>query len=109
MSIAIGMRSFSRMVFFFAITQSVPPDDVTVFADCQTGFSATGVDFLQGYARGIGALERGANDEARGAGLHPLASVKGHRTQNTEIGTHAPFREWVRLMEAGMAGRKAYA
>ncbi|HXS41125.1 MAG TPA: hypothetical protein VN766_13145, partial [Stellaceae bacterium] len=85
------------------------PDDVTVFADCQTGFSATGVDFLQGYARGIGALERGANDEARGAGLHPLASVKGHRTQNTEIGTHAPFREWVRLMEAGMAGRKAYA
>jgi hypothetical protein len=84
------------------------PDDVTVFADCQTGFSATGVDFLQGYSRGIGAMERGANDEAREAELHPLTSVKGHRTQNTELGTHAPFREWVRLMEAGMAGRQAY-
>jgi benzoate/toluate 1,2-dioxygenase alpha subunit len=84
------------------------PDDVTVFADCQTGFSATGVDFLQGYSRGIGVLERGANDEAREAELHPLTSVKGHRAQNTELGTHAPFREWVRLMEAGMEGRKAY-
>jgi phenylpropionate dioxygenase-like ring-hydroxylating dioxygenase large terminal subunit len=85
------------------------PDDVTVFADCQTGFSATGVDYLQGYSRGIGVLERGANEEAREAALHPLASVKGHRTQNTELGTHAPFREWVRLMDAGMAGRKAYS
>lgn len=85
------------------------PDDVTVFADCQTGFKATGVDYLQGYSRGIGALERGANEEAREATLHPLASVKGHRSQNTELGTHAPLREWVRLMDAGMAGRKAYS
>lgn len=84
------------------------PDDVTVFADCQVGFSATGVDFLQGYSRGIGAMHQGANDEAKSADLHPLSSVKGHRTQNTEIGTHAPFREWVRLMAAGMAGQKAY-
>jgi benzoate/toluate 1,2-dioxygenase subunit alpha len=84
------------------------PDDVTVFADCQTGFGATGVDFLQGYSRGLGVAHKGANEEAVGAGLHPLASVKGHRTQNTELGTHAPFREWVRLMEAGMAGQKAY-
>lgn len=83
------------------------PDDVTVFADCQVGFSATGVDFLQGYSRGIGVMHQGANDEAKSADLHPLSSVKGHRTQNTEIGTHAPFREWVRLMAAGMAGQKA--
>jgi hypothetical protein len=84
------------------------PDDVTVFADCQVGFQSAGVDFLQGYSRGIGAMERGANEEARAAELHPLSSVKGHRTQNNELGTHAPFREWVRLMEAGMAGKKAY-
>ena len=84
------------------------PDDITVFADCQVGFGATGVDFLQGYSRGIGAAQPGANEEAIEAGLHPISSVKGHRTQNTETGTHAPFREWVRLMEAGMAGRKAY-
>ncbi len=85
------------------------PDDVTIFADCQTGFRATGIDFLQGYSRGLAAIEHGANEEAREAGLHPLNSVKGHRTQNTELGTHAPLREWVRLMEAGMAGRKAYS
>lgn len=85
------------------------PDDITVFADCQTGFQSTGIDFLQGYSRGIGAMQRGANEEAVEAGLHPLTSVKGHRTQNNEIGTHAPFREWVRLMEAGMSGRKAYS
>ena len=56
----------------------------------------------------MAATQSGANEEAVEAGLHPISSVKGHRTQNTEIGTHAPFREWVRLMEAGMAGRKAY-
>jgi benzoate/toluate 1,2-dioxygenase subunit alpha len=84
------------------------PDDVTVFADCQVGFQSAGVDFLQGYSRGIGVMERGPNEEARAAQLHPLTSVKGHRTQNNELGTHAPFREWVRLMEAGMAGKKAY-
>ncbi len=84
------------------------PDDITVFADCQVGFGSTGVDFLQGYSRGLGVMEKGANEEAREVGLHPLTSVKGHRTQNTELGTHAPFREWVRLMEAGAAGKKAY-
>ena len=84
------------------------PDDVSLFADCQNGFAAAGLDFLQGYSRGLGVVERGPNEEARAAGLSPLSSAKGLSAQNTELGMHAPLREWVRLMEAGMAGRKAY-
>jgi hypothetical protein len=26
----------------------------------------------------------------------------------SEIGFHAPYREWARLMQAGIAGNKAY-
>lgn len=84
------------------------PDDITLFADCQTGFQAAGLDYLQGYSRGMSVIERGPNDMARAAGLRPLSSVAGLSAQNTEVGTHAPFREWARLLEAGIDGRKAY-
>ena len=53
-------------------------------------------------------MQQGADEEAQEAGFHPLTSVKGPRAQNTELGTHAPLREWARLMQAGMDGRKAY-
>ena len=84
------------------------PDDVTLFGDCQTGFGSTGFDYLQGYSRGLAEAKRGPDETARAAGLEPLTSVAGLSAQNTELGTHAPLREWARLMRAGIEGRKAY-
>ena len=84
------------------------PDDVTLFGDCQTGFGSTGFDYLQGYSHGLAEAKRGPDETARAAGLEPLTSVAGLSAQNTELGTHAPLREWARLMRAGIEGRKAY-
>jgi benzoate/toluate 1,2-dioxygenase subunit alpha len=86
------------------------PDDVTVFAECQQGYQAQGAEWLQGYERGMGALERGSNAMSEEMGIRPLANVRGPLPMQTEAAAlHSPLREWVRLMEAGLAGRRPYA
>jgi benzoate/toluate 1,2-dioxygenase alpha subunit len=86
------------------------PDDITVFADCQEGYNAEGGSvWLQGYERGMAALQAGGNAMAQQMGIHPRSSVKGPLTMCTEAAAlHGPLREWARLMDAGLAGRKAY-
>ena len=54
-------------------------------------------------------LAPGANTEAQSLGIAPLHSLKGLLEMQNEAGLHAPFREWVRLMQTGIDGRKAYA
>jgi len=93
---------------FFNPTGLATPDDTVVYEDCQEGFRAEGLEFLQGYARGIGAVERGANAAARRLGIAPAESVAGTFETGPETPFHAPYREWRRLMEAGLAGRKPY-
>ena len=84
------------------------PDDVAVFGEMQIGCAAPTLPWLQGYERGMTALNEGADDTARNLGLAPLHNLKGLLEMQNEAGLHAPFREWVRLMKAGMEGRKAY-
>lgn len=84
------------------------PDDVTVYTECQNGFAGVSVEWLQAYERGLAARHAGANDVAREIGIQPVASVQGLRTLQQETGTHAPWREWLRLLEAGMAGKPAF-
>jgi hypothetical protein len=40
--------------------------------------------------------------------VRPSASLKGYWSLFPETGLHEPYREWVRLLEAGIAGRKPY-
>ena len=93
---------------FFNPTGLATPDDTVVYEDCQEGFRAHGLEFLQGYARGIGAVEQGANAAAKRLGIVPAESVAGTFETGPETPFHAPYREWRRLMEAGLAGRKPY-
>jgi hypothetical protein len=79
------------------------------YAECQLGFPAKGFTWVQGYSRGMDALERGASDRAQELGIHPTASLRGLWHQFNECGLHEPYREWVRLLEAGVAGRKPYS
>jgi len=86
------------------------PDDITVFAECQAGYQASGAEWLQGYERGMAALKQGGDDMSQEMGIRPVALARGPLPMQTEAGAlHSPMREWVRLMEAGLAGRKAYA
>ncbi len=84
------------------------PDDTVTYESCQAGFGAQPISFLQGYARGMAALEKTEDPVAKSIGIHPAASVKGKFDMFSEIGFHAPYREWARLIEAGIAGNKAY-
>jgi phenylpropionate dioxygenase-like ring-hydroxylating dioxygenase large terminal subunit len=85
------------------------PDDAMVYEDAQRGYSAQPLDYLQGWARGIALTEPGANDTARAIGVRPTESLQGKYDIEAETCFHAPYREWLRLMEAGLAGRRAYA
>ncbi|HXQ51278.1 MAG TPA: SRPBCC family protein [Stellaceae bacterium] len=93
---------------FFNPTGLATPDDTVTYEDCQRGMGAEGLGFLQGYARGIGALEPGANDAARRLGILPESSAVGTFETGPETPFHPSYREWRRLMAAGFEGRKAY-
>jgi hypothetical protein len=93
---------------FFNPTGLATPDDTVIYEDCQRGMGAEGLEFLQGYARGIGALEPGANAAARELGLVPAQSAVGTFETGPETPFHPSYREWRRLMAAGIEGRKAY-
>ena len=84
------------------------PDDVAVFGEIQTGCSIPDLPWLQGHERGMTALQSGADETARGLGLKTSHNLKGLLDMQNEAGLHAPFREWARLMDAGINGRKAY-
>jgi len=84
------------------------PDDTTVYEDCQHGFQAETMPWLQGYSRGTANVVRGANEVAQSLGISPATSESGTYKTQTEALLHGPYREWLRLMEAGLDGRKAY-
>jgi len=53
---------------------------------------------------------RTAPDEtARQLGIHPAESGRSRYEGEAETPFHAPYREWVRLMQAGIAGRSAWS
>lgn len=92
---------------FFNVSGLATPDDTTLYEDEQAGFSAP-VSWLQGYQRGIAAQEPGASALAREIGIKPTASLRGPYMVQTETAFHAPYREWARLMQAGVSGEKPY-
>ena len=72
------------------------------------GIADVAGSFLQGYARGMAAMKPGADEAASAIGIRPEASVRGRFEMFSEVGFHAPYREWARLIQAGVAGKKAY-
>jgi hypothetical protein len=84
------------------------PDDTVTYEGCQGGFGAQPISFLQGYSRGMAAMKTGPDEAAASIGIEPEASVRGRFEMFSEVGFHAPYREWARLIQAGVAGRKAY-
>jgi benzoate/toluate 1,2-dioxygenase subunit alpha len=85
------------------------PDDTIVYEDCQRGLASHGLPWLQGYARGMGTLQNGADETARRLGIRPAESGRGSYEGQAETPFHAPYREWARLMQAGMAGQSVWS
>jgi phenylpropionate dioxygenase-like ring-hydroxylating dioxygenase large terminal subunit len=79
------------------------PDDAVVYEDCQSGLAGATAPWLQGYSRGMAALQSGPNAVAREIGIKPVESMLGPRECYGETGLHGPYREWMRLLEIGSA------
>ncbi len=93
---------------FFNPGGMATPDDTIVYAECQSGLAAQPMTFLQGHSRGIAAAKQGGNAVAETLGIRPTVSVQGGFSMFNEVAFHAPYREWARLMQAGISGGKAY-
>ena len=60
------------------------------------------------YERGLEALMPVPNEVAKEIGIQPAQNIIGTIEMQQEVAMQAPYREWARLMEAGLAGKKAY-
>jgi len=78
------------------------------YEGCQSGFGAQPISFLQGYARGMAAMKAGADEAASAIASGPRRACRGRFEMFSEVGFHAPYREWARLIQAGRRGQKAY-
>ncbi|MFM9968385.1 MAG: aromatic ring-hydroxylating oxygenase subunit alpha [Burkholderiales bacterium] len=83
------------------------PDDLDLFDTCQQGFGAAKT-WLQGYERGMTAWSAQPDQHAQAIGISPHGTVRGNTQMGSEVGLRSYWREWRRLMEAGMAGKNAY-
>jgi len=93
---------------FFNPGGMATPDDTVVYEECQRGLSARPMAFLQGYSRGLAALQGSGDPVAAALDIQPQASARGPFEMFNEVAFHAPYREWARLLEAGVSGRPAY-
>ena len=107
-SAEVRTRRMRQFEDFFNPGGMATPDDTVTYADAQRGFAASGFEWVNGYARG-GASITPDNDLARELGLKPEASAEGAWNLFNEVGLHEPYREWARLMQAGLAGQKAFS
>ena len=93
---------------FFNVSGFATPDDTVTYETCQAGFAASRNAWLQGHCRGLAALQPGPSELARSLGFDPVATVQGSFLVQSEMAFQPVYREWARLMEAGISGRKAY-
>ncbi|GAA4342281.1 benzoate 1,2-dioxygenase large subunit [Pigmentiphaga soli] len=94
---------------FFSASGFASPDDSAVFEAGQRGFAAETYDYLQGFSRGGASLRPGADERARALGIEPVSSQHGMFELNSETAHHSPYREWARLMQAGLDAERQEA
>lgn len=94
---------------FFNVSGLATPDDTVVYEACQAGYASAPLGWMQGYSRGMTHIQPGASPLARSLGFEPQVSVQGGFKLQAETVFHAVYREWARLIDAGVRGEKAYA
>ena len=93
---------------FFNPAGFATPDDTVTYEDCQRGLGSPAFPLLQGYSRGMTSTVPGGNHVSDGFGIKPVASLIGPFDVQAETVFHPGYREWARLMQTGVEGRKPY-
>lgn len=88
---------------FFNPSGLATPDDVATYRDCQSGFDGWLIDWQQAYARGMAVLNTGRGPFGDELGIVPESWVHGPYDMGDETCNQSAYREWVRLIEAGLA------
>ena len=88
---------------FFNPTGFATPDDTGAYEACQRGDEARGLDWQQGYARGLGAVKEGGNAESAELGIEPETSAVGGYLMGDETVFHGNYRAWLALLKRGAA------
>ena len=88
---------------FFNPSGLATSDDVATYRDCQNGFEGWAIDWQQAYARGMGVLKTGRGPHGDELGIVPASWVHGPYDMGDETCNQSAYREWVRLIEAGLA------
>ena len=88
---------------FFNPSGLATPDDTAIFEECHAGQKSEWVDWQQGYMRGIGAVQEGANRDAAELGLNPVSSIASTVGICDETIFHGPLREWRRRLTDALA------
>ncbi|MDB5582970.1 MAG: hypothetical protein JWR80_8146 [Bradyrhizobium sp.] len=97
---ALRLRAFED---FYNASGLATPDDSAVYELCQEGMLAGGNPWLQGYMRGMATMEQGSGEHARKFGLETDQTSTGTLKTGVEMSLHAPYRQWARMMSAGLA------
>ena len=87
---------------FFNPSGLATPDDTVSYEDCQRGFEAGRIEWLQGAARGMTRVGPGADAHARELGIEPAQSTHGAFAMADETVFHALYRAWRRRLSADM-------
>lgn len=88
---------------FFNPSGLATPDDTVTYEDCQRGFASGEIEWQQGYARGMGRVQRGADTHAAELGIRPDASVSGSFDMSDETVFHALYRHWATHIQGAAA------
>lgn len=93
---------------FFNPGGMATPDDAVLYEDCQRGLSAMPLDYLQGTSRGMGFQQSHADEVVSTLGIQPVSSALGRYDTYSEVAFQGPYREWQRLLLAGVKGERPY-
>jgi len=88
---------------FFNPSGLATPDDVATYRDCQSGYGGWAIEWQQAYARGMAVLQKGPGPYSDELGIVPEAWAHGPYDMGDETCHHSAYREWVRLIERGLA------
>ncbi len=96
---AMRLRAFED---FYNASGLATPDDSAVYEMCQEGFRAGGTSWVQGYSRGIAIMEKGAGAFGARSGVQADYATDGLLKTGTEVPLHAPYRQWAKMISAGL-------
>ena len=86
---------------FFNPSGMATPDDTVTYEDSQRGFESGLVEWQQGTARGMVAMQAGADRHARELGITPATSMHGPFSMSDETVYQAMYLAWQRQLAAG--------